>query len=64
MIRGSGFRVWSGNSFGVEGSSMETGKMGWVLLIELGRQRVKEMEPTWAIVSNMPRYFSASFLKG
>ena len=32
--------------------------------MELGRQRVKEMEPTWAIISKGPRYFSASFLEG
>ena len=38
--------------------------MGWILLIELGRQRVKEMEPTWAIISKGPRYFSVSFLEG
>ena len=38
--------------------------MGWILLIELGRRRVKEMELTWAIVSKGPKYFSASFLEG
>ena len=38
--------------------------MGWILLIELGRWRVKEMELTWAIISKGPRYFSASFLEG
>ena len=64
MIRGLGFRVWSGNSFRVEGSSMEMWKMGWILLIKLGRQRVKETEPTWAIISKGPRYFSASFIEG
>ena len=38
--------------------------MGWILLIESWRQRVKEMEPTWAMISKGPRYFSASFLEG
>ena len=38
--------------------------MWWILLIELGRWRVKETELTWAIISNGPRYFSASFLEG
>ena len=38
--------------------------MGWMLLIESGRWRVKEMELTWAIISKGPRYFSASFLEG
>ena len=38
--------------------------MGWILLIELGRQRVKEMELTLAIISKGRRYFSASFLEG
>ena len=38
--------------------------MGWILLIELGRWRVKETEPTWAIISKGPRYFSVSFLEG
>ena len=38
--------------------------MGWILLIELGRRRVKEMEPTCTIISKGPRYFSASFLEG
>ena len=38
--------------------------MGWILLIELGRQRVNETEPTCAIISKGPRYFSASFLEG
>ena len=38
--------------------------MGWILLIESGRQRVKEMEQTWAIISKGPRYFSVSFLEG
>ena len=37
--------------------------MGWILLIESGRWRVKEMEPTWAIISKGPRYFSVSFLE-
>ena len=38
--------------------------MGWMLLIESGRWRVKEMKLTWAIISKGPRYFSASFLEG
>ena len=38
--------------------------MGWILLILSGRQRVKETELTWAIISKGPRYFSASFLEG
>ena len=38
--------------------------MGWILLIVSGRWRVKEMEPTGAIISKGPRYFSASFLEG
>ena len=38
--------------------------MGWILLNELGRWRVKETELTCAIVSKGPRYFSASFLEG
>ena len=38
--------------------------MGWILLIESGRWRVKETELTWAITSKGPRYFSASFLEG
>ena len=38
--------------------------MGWILLIELGRWRVKEMELTRAILSKGPRYFSASLLEG
>ena len=38
--------------------------MGWILLQELGRWRVKEMELTWAMISKGPRYFSASFLEG
>ena len=35
-----------------------------MLLIELGRWRVKETEPTCAIISQGPRYFSVSFLEG
>ena len=35
-----------------------------MLLIELGRRRVKEMEPTCAIISKGPRYFCVSFLEG
>ena len=38
--------------------------MGWILLIESGRWRVKETELTCAIISKGPRYFSASFLEG
>ena len=38
--------------------------MGWILLIESGRWRVKETEPTWAIILKGPRYFSVSFLEG
>ena len=38
--------------------------MGWILLIESGRWRVKETELTWAIISKGPRYFSVSFLEG
>ena len=38
--------------------------MGWILLIELGRWRVKETEPTCAIISKGPRYFSENVLEG
>ena len=38
--------------------------MGLILLIESGRQSVKEMEPTWAIVSKGLKYFFVSFLEG
>ena len=37
--------------------------MGWILLIELGRWRVKETELTWVMISKGPRYFSVSFLE-
>ena len=38
--------------------------MGWMLLIEPGRWRVKETELTCTIISKGPRYFSVSFLEG
>ena len=43
---GGGVSVQFGNSLGVEGSNMEMWKMGWILHMELGRQRVKETELT------------------
>ena len=38
--------------------------MGWMPLIESGRQSLKEMESTWAITLKGPKYFSKSFLEG
>ena len=35
-----------------------------MLLMESGRWRVKEIEPTCTIISKGPRYFSVSFLEG
>ena len=58
---GGGVSVWFGNSLGEEGSNMEMWKTGWMPRMELGRRRVKEMEPTWARISKGPRNFSASF---
>ena len=46
MTGGGRVSVRFGNLLGVEGSKIETWKMGWMLRMELGRRRVKEMEPT------------------
>ena len=46
MTGGGGVSVRFRNSLGAEGSNMEMWKMGWMLHMELGRCRVKEMEPT------------------
>ena len=46
MMGGGRVSVQFGNLLGVEGSNMEMWKMGWILRMELGRRRVKEMELT------------------
>src|SRR5258708_40027975 len=46
------------------GSSWETWKTGWTPWNCCGRWTVMECVPRVPIISNSPRFFSASFLKG
>src|SRR5258708_7073613 len=61
--RGGGF-FFFGEGFGKVGSSWEMWNMGWTPWNCCGRQTVMECVPRVPIISNSPRFFSASFLKG
>src|SRR5260221_473471 len=50
--------------FGKAGSSWEMWNMGWTPWNCCGRRTVMECVPRVPIISNGPRFFSASFLKG
>ena len=61
-------RIWRFNTvwklFGVEGSSIEMWKTGWIDQRCSGSQRVKEMVLTWAIIGKGPEILSESFFEG
>jgi len=50
--------------FRMEGSSIDTWKMGWTARILSGKWRVQDKGPAWAMMLNGPRYFSDSFFEG
>src|SRR5258708_38236948 len=62
--RGGGGCCLCRKGFRKVGSSWEMWKMGWTPQNCCGRQTVMECMPRVPIISNSPRFFSASFLEG
>jgi len=64
MTGGGGVWTRSGMVFGMEGSSIDTWKMGWTARILSGKRRAQDKGPAWAMMLNGLRYFSDSFFEG